>query len=252
MSVITATPNLHSHFRYLHWRPMPHSFGIPVASDFSDYPDHHPVVGTFKNCGLWTAQEAEILLSCARQRPGRWVDIGAHTMWTTAHIAAGGCEVDAVDPMLKYKEFQIRAAQNVYRLVESNSIRKPKVHAHTSDDFFLPAYQALNCLPIRGICIDGDHHDGIPQRDAINAARVLEPGGGVILMHDFTGRPVQDAALWLMDKGWNVRVYLTVHCIALAWRGDDFNPPDCEIDPRVAAQNLPARWPGFSWRTVLR
>ena len=41
-------PDLRSRFKHLHWRPMGHSFGHDVPSDWSDMADHDPVFGIYR------------------------------------------------------------------------------------------------------------------------------------------------------------------------------------------------------------
>lgn len=228
--------DLRSHFKYVEWRPMAHSFSIDVGSDWADKSEDDPVFGLYKNCGLWTMQEADILYRCAKGvYPGRGLDVGAHTAWTTAHIAEGGLRVVAVDPMLRVAAFQQRFEQNIrhwwQKIEQVSHLTSSAYFDSTLDKFGL-------------VCIDGDHSPGFPLLDAVNAVGHLEPTG-VILLHDFIGLPVRDAVTWLMNiAGFKVRVYRTPHMVAVAWRGD-FVPPDHVSDPRLP--DLFARCPEFDF-----
>jgi hypothetical protein len=58
-------PDLTPHFKHLVSRPMPHSFGHDVPSDWGDKADDDPVFGLYKKCGMWTHDEAAILFNVA-------------------------------------------------------------------------------------------------------------------------------------------------------------------------------------------
>lgn len=240
--------DLRPHFKHLHWRPMPHSFGIDIASDWADEADDDPVFGLYKRCGLWTMDEANILHECARRvAPGAGLDVGAHTGWTTAHMAEGGLEILAIDPMLRLQGFHSRFAKNM----SPWWIRVLAIYWKTSNEYFADITADGGIPLLRGragfslICIDGDHESGKPLEDAINASACLDDAG-VILLHDFVGEPVREAVTWLMNQGFKARIYLTVHCVAVCWRGN-FVPPEFIPDLRVLEQDLPARMPDFDW-----
>jgi hypothetical protein len=235
--MIDLTP----HFHHMVWREMGHSFGCLVGSDFSDKPADDPVFGLYKNCGTFTREEADLLYRCAQQvAPGAGLDIGSHVGFSTAHMAAARLDVVAVDPMLRVQGFQYRFEENMQPWWD----RVCHVSWHTSESYFagLPSDLRFDL-----ISIDADHEPGIPLRDAQNAAAHLTDRG-VILLHDFVGLPVREATTWLMNNGFRVRVYLTVHCVAVAWRSDTFTPPDHVVDRRVLTQDLPARWPDWDRR----
>jgi hypothetical protein len=221
-------PDLRPHFKHMHWRPMSHSMGVEVGSDWADKAPDDPVFGTHKQCGVWTRDEAAILYEAARQLHGDWLDIGGHTGWTAAHIiAAGNPRVDLVDPMYANQEFAERTRENL------KSFWRVALFGSTSDEFFsfLLKDGALEEDLCAGIVIDGDHDRPHPLHDAQNAAKLLRPTG-VILLHDAIGVPVQDAVAWLQDSGFRVKVYLTPHVVACCWRGE-FAPPAYEPDPLV-------------------
>lgn len=221
--------DLRPHFKNLHWRPMPHSFGVNVASDWADKADDDPVFGIFKQCGLWCMDEVQILHECAKAFPWKWLDIGCHTGWTTAHIGAGGCDVIGIDPMLSVAEFRQRLVRNTIPLDEIDSAGDVFKWSGTGNVWFanLPSNETYN-----GVCIDGDHDPGAPLSDAINAVNHLAERG-VILFHDAMGLPVQEAAEYCVAQGFQCRAYPTVHGVAVCWRGD-FTPPEHTVDPRCA------------------
>ena len=232
--------DLTPHFKRLVSRPMPHSFGHDVPSDWGDKGVDDPVFGLYKNCGLWTHDEAAILFNVAKSMPGFWLDIGAHTGWTTAHIYAGlkasgkpGAKVVPVDPMFAVAEFEARFYEN------NPDFRAGACAPRTSAEYFRRHLDMGD--DFTGVCIDGDHEPGEPLADAQNAATCLQ-STGVIILHDFVGKPVRDAAVWLMMNGFKCRVYFTPHMVALCWRGE-FVPPNHDPDPGLP--DLKARCADF-------
>ena len=210
----------------MHWRAMGHSYGVPVGSDWADKADSDGIFGLYKRCGSFCLEEVCILFECARQLPGIWLDIGAHTGWTTLHLLEAGRLVAAVEPMWRVEEFKARALENMDGAngdLETFDMR--------SDEFFAgPA--AIYCeTGFSGVVIDGDHDEPCPINDAKNAHKHLAKDG-VILFHDAIGRPVQDGILWLIEQGYKCKVYSTPHVVACCWRGD-FVPPEHVADPRV-------------------
>lgn len=205
---------------------MPHSMGVPVASDFADRPADDPVFGLYKRCGLWTMDEAAVLYECAVRHPGRWLDLGCHTGWTSAHQAAAGCQVIAVDNMLPVEAFARRFHENTAEWDIGP-------FAGTTEEFFRAVDPSAR---FRGVVIDADHERPWPLLDAQKGLMHLEDDG-LILFHDFIGRPVREAVEWLMGEGFKCRVYWTVHMVAVCWRGE-FEPPD----------HTPL--PGIDWQRV--
>jgi hypothetical protein len=212
---------------------MPHSFGVPVPSDWADKADDDPVFGLYKNCGCWTESERAILGACASQFLGKpWVDIGCHTGLTSKVINwhTNGY-VACVDPMLAVYDFWLRWRENT-------AFPPSWAFGCTSNDFFkLVPYDRH----WSGAVIDGDHEPGKPLEDAKNALACLAETG-VILLHDALGLPVREAAVWLMDQGMKARWYDTPHGVIVCWRGD-FTPP--EHVPDVGLPDLRARCEEF-------
>ena len=200
---------------------MPHSGGAPVASDWTDKAPNDPVFGLYKRCGFWTFDEAQILHRCALQVPGDWLDIGSHTGWTTAHIAAvEGCHVVAIDPMYRVPEFLARAEENLTACGVRDQVT---LSLATSNEYF--AIHSPHGARFAGICIDGDHEPPCPVTDARNAHTWLQQRG-VVLFHDAKGQPVVDGFRWLAAQGYRMKYYPTVHGVAVCWRSDEFTPPE--------------------------
>jgi hypothetical protein len=224
---------------------MGHSFGFPVGSDWEDKAVDDPVFGIYKNCGFWTEDEAEILYQCAIRVNGPALDIGCHSGWTTACILESPTisHCTAVDPMLRVQGFLDRWQDNLDACGHLDT--RVTGCYNTSQEFFRNRGGGLEFWGAFSlICIDGDHTVPIPLKDAQAAAANLA-NTGVILMHDAIGWPVRDGLRWLMDNGFYGRLFLTPHCVAIAWRGD-FTPPDHIPDPHIVAQNLQARMPDFA------
>lgn len=202
---------------------MPHSGGVPVASDWTDRDKDDPIFGLYKRCGFWTMAEAGILFGCAQYFRGKWLDIGAHTGWTAAHVAAAHPDnsVMAVEPMFAVPDFRERAEEN---LRECGIADRVLLFPGRSDEFrqqctspSAPAYA--------GVCIDGDHDSPHPHNDATIADSILGIGG-VVLFHDSKGGPVQDGVRFLVGMGYRSHYYDTVHGVTVCWRGEDtFVPP---------------------------
>jgi Methyltransferase domain len=234
-------PDFTPQFRHLHSRPMGHSFGHSVPSDWKDKADDDPVFGIYKRCGMWTHDEAAILWNVAeRVQLKRGLDIGCHTGWTTVHMGVPGIfdesprmSLAAIDPMIRVPEFHRRFIENG---------APAGVGYQTSAQYFAPlAAGAIFGL----ICIDGDHTAPIPVEDASNSLDHLGPDG-VIMLHDGTGKPVRDAVRYLMTRSMHCRAYFTPHLVFCCWRGK-FTPPLHHGDPAVKAQLTDGRFDDFDW-----
>lgn len=203
-------------------QPRPDSMGHDVPSD----PDFE------RECGFFTHDEAAILHHVALRARGNWIDIGARTGWTTAHIALAlpaEALVMAVDPALAEPAFLNRYQENTEwaRCTSGKSETIPKssnemnwFHASMRNNF-------------AGVCIDGDHDAPRPLLDAQAALHSFLTYNGVVVMHDFWGEPIQQAVTWLMMQGMAARIYDTPRGVALCYWADCFEPPDHVPDPRI-------------------
>lgn len=221
-------PDLQPFFEHVECRPMPHSRGHSVLSDWSDKSDDDERFAIYRRCGFWTHDEAAILYNCVKQVGGRWIDIGSHTGWTTSHIAeAGASSVIAVDhlypPRCAHSEYIDRFWLNVRSVGCQGRV---SAFGGLSSEFFDQYSSTAN-----GVVIDGDHDAPRPLEDAQNADRVIGESG-VILLHDHKGKPVRDASAWLVENGWQRKVYHTPHVVAVCWKGD-FVPPEHTPDPNM-------------------
>jgi hypothetical protein len=244
-------PDLKPHFKHMHWRPMPHSMGVPVGSDWTDYPEGHEIFGLYKNCGVWTDQEAAILYHCVKQVGGLWLDVGAHTGWTTMHQLEAGARVIAVDNMFAVPEFFDRFRQNMANYAVGRESLTLSWFPFTSNDFFEKFPQEWPDKRFDGVVIDGDHDHPCPLLDAQNALGLLEPHG-VILMHDFAGSPVHRAASWLMDQGMRCRVYFTPHMVGVLYFEGKFTPPEHRRDQNINWNAVKRTMAGFPFERTDR
>ena len=244
-------PDLTSHFGRIHFRP--DGQGRLIPSDWADKADDDPRFGIHRRCGFWAREEAALLYNLVYPVGGLWADIGCHTGWTTLHIHLGARAAIGVDPELANAEFFSRFCENLQAWgatgVTLATAQAPfggpiRYFAGTSHEFFT----RMPTLALAGVCIDGNHDDPEPLRDAERALRALRPlsaGPGLILFHDFVGRPIQRAVEFLIGEGLRCRVFNTAQIVACCWRGE-YEPPDHEPDPRL--RDLPSRCPDFNFR----
>lgn len=214
--------------------------GHDVPSD----PDFEP------GCGFWTHDEAVILYHVARQVGGTWLDLGARLGWTAAHIIEAGARVLLVEPETKFEKFTRRLEGNLNQhwdgVVEV---------LHKTAGEFITSREESDVFD--GFVIDADHDRPQPTLDAFGCHRIAKPDA-VILMHDFWGRPIQDAVVVLMALGWRCRIYNTPNGVALLWRGFGncgargeqlgwFTAPKHDADPAIDWAEIRERVTDFPW-----
>ncbi len=179
----------------------PWSMGHEVPSDKEYDPD----------CCFLTDDEVAILHEAASRTPmqARWVDIGGRTGWTGKHINYGtNAPVECVDPDLHRSEIRRRFQAN------TGFPMGGWVFGGTAAEYFaLCAWHDVN-----GFIIDGDHDEPHPLNDALGALQHLAETG-VIVFHDFWGRPIRQGVEYLMEQGLKCRVYNTPAGMAVCWRG---------------------------------
>lgn len=220
------SPDLSAHFRHQVSYPRPWSFGHDVPSDRDFEPE----------CGSLTHDELAILCNLAHAGPmqSHWCDIGCRFGWTSKHInwITNG-PVTCVDPQLRDRARWDRFLENTgfptHWLVPLDAER------HFKTEVPVVRYD--------GVFIDGNHDSPCPLEDAMNAAR-FAARTCCIVFHDAWGKPIRDGVRWLMDNGWNARMYWTPNGMAACWRGD-FVPPDHVPDPVIKAQMTQDRMPDF-------
>lgn len=185
--------------------------------DWQDKPEDDPV---FRRSGFWTHAESQILFEIAVRFSGSWLEIGAHTGWCTNILQTWDRRVTAIEPMFSKPEWYARFVSN---LRDDWHFGNVMPWAGRSDQFFA-IWDGGGGRTFDGCLIDGDHEAPHPLNDAINCFDRLNDRG-VILLHDFRGPSVWDAAKYLVDRGMKWKIYPSVHMIFCAWRGD-FDPPE--------------------------
>lgn len=253
-----AAPDLTPYFKI---EEFPHLFGHTFISD----PDFEP-----RYCGFFTHDEAAILYNIARQIRGDWVDIGARTGWTAAHLLAAGCSVAAVEMEYYRADFIARARENLAAAYNGLHMRArrgagdwadwvrvrdlPGSGVYLYDRLSRNFFQDAGEKSFDGFVIDANHERPGPMYDTVRAWAHSKLSSCFVL-HDFTGPATWEAADFLIDEGYNCRVYWTPNVIALLWRGYDlrtFTPPDHRPDPQITAV-MPKRLQdaGFDLRRCL-
>jgi hypothetical protein len=98
----------------------------------------------------------------------------------------------------------------------------------TSDDYFLGLSDQF---VYDGVVVDANHDAPCPLNDARNALDHLRESG-VIVFHDFWGRPIREGVEYLIKVGLKCRIYDTPAGMAVCWRGD-FEPVTHIPDPPI-------------------
>ena len=205
-------PDLSAHFKLLS-KPRPWSFGHDVPSD----PDFLP------DCCFFTVDEVSILYNVAKQIGGTWVDIGARTGWTAAHLMVAGCQVVAVDPEYRQPDFLRRTHDNL-RDIEGYYLTV----CETAAQFLDSRKETFD-----GFVIDGNHDFPEPSNDAKGCLRISNPDC-VMVFHDLRGQPIRDAVRFLVNEGFASKEYVTPNGVAICWRGcPGFEAPEHVPDPLV-------------------
>lgn len=206
-------------FEHAIWRPLPYSMGVPIGSDWQDLPEGHEF-DLYRTCGFWTEAETLLLKQCAAAMLGfDWIEIGAHTGWCTSALASFGTVV-AIEPMFSSRQWYRRFAGNLEPDMMTEGWVMP--WAGRSDQYF-EIWDGAGGRTFDGALIDGDHNAPCPLNDAMHVFDRLNERA-VVLLHDFRGPDVWDAAKYLVDRGMQFKVYPSVHMVCVCWRGD-FQPP---------------------------
>lgn len=241
-------PDLTPHFKHLQSRELAgYSFGHDVLSDWGDKSPDDPVFGLYAKCGFWSHDEAAILYAIGEAKPGRWLDIGAHTGWTTAHLAAAGCYVVCLEPMSRLEEWSRRIEENLVNFW--NGVNW--ISYLRSDEYFAtePPFAGVRHR-YRGVVIDGDHEWGHPKADALGAHHRLADDG-VILFHDGMGGPTWEGVYALLDLGYRCHVYLTPQIVMCCYNDEYFTPPVHVPDPKIDWREIQTNhMKDFAWGRV--
>lgn len=175
-------------------------------------------------CGFFTHDEAALLYNIAvnvtrfTRGNAAWLDIGARTGWTAAHVIAAGGAVVALEPELYRPIFMKRAQENITGIREKYAPNQPCFlpWGETSEGYF--AKRQKDAPKFDGFIIDGNHDEPEPMLDAMRCLRAANPSA-VIVIHDFLGPATWQAADFLLDEQWKCKLYYTPNMIAVCWRG---------------------------------
>lgn len=231
-------PDLSPYFYDLDIRVRPWSLGHSVPSDATYEPE----------CCFMTFDEGAILMECARRIGGDWLDVGARVGWSTAHITMAGVKsVGGIDPCfaneMMLSKFlgqascrehtgpppKVNCGAYYHRATMHSSPPIPYTFEEVLKAEWNPSF--YNKTLYDGFMIDGNHDSPFPLNDAKNAAAHLKETG-VIIFHDFWGRPIREGVEHLMDNGFACRIYNTPNGMAVCWRRN-FQPPDHVADPAI-------------------
>lgn len=189
---------------------------------------HDPEI--FDRIGFATVDECCLLYECAGQVGGLWAEIGSFVGWTTAHIAASGADVIAVEPELAHAGYNHTGSVEKFNERFFGNLERAGVDDRVtpwctrSDEFF-----AGNKDTLDGCFIDGEHEPPFPENDA----RMLLPhldADCCVVFHDALGPSIQAGIRVLVDAGFKWRLYRTAQLMAVCWRGH-FTPPFHDPDP---------------------
>lgn len=202
------------------------------------------------HCGYLSPDEAAILYTVAIDFPGLWVEVGSHTGWSGAHIAApvvphefAPLRLVAIEPRFLERHFMRRTLANWDR---AGVLPLIAPYLGRSDEYFARIAQLPDDRPcFNGAFIDGDHNPGSPLRDAQMTLPHMQDRC-VIGFHDFVGQPVQEAVMWLADHGFEFRAYDTPQMLAFCWRGSWVPPRHLRNEDRDWAA-LRASHDGFDY-----
>ncbi len=187
-----------------------------------------------RTTGVISTEEAAVLHAAATTRPGRvGIEIGSHFGWSTAHIAAAGIQLDAVDPAFGDPNRMRQVSENLDEWITTGSVRlwpgfSPGI---------LDAVAATRDVPYGFAFVDGLHSEEGPSHDVIG----LEPhlaDDALVLFHDLTFPDVASAVRLLKSRGWNIRLYNTMQVMAAAWRAG--TPPPLYRGDTAHPHGLPA------------
>lgn len=177
-------------------------------------------------CTFWTHDEIAILYAALNgpHTAGKaTVDVGCRFGWTSRaiHLATGG-RVICVDPALIMPAYLCR--------FELSAV--PGVVATVTAAEFLESCRSAEAR-YGAFVIDGNHDSPEPLNDARGALAAADPDC-IIFFHDFWGRPIREGVDFLIDRGFNARIYSTPNGVACCWRGfAGWTPPRHEPDPDI-------------------
>lgn len=185
--------------------------------------------------GVVSTEEAALLFALASQRKGRrGIEIGSHFGWSTAHLAAAGLKLDAVDPAFGLDQRVAQVSENLSEWIEAKTVTLWP----GASPGILPAVASVSDEKFGFAFVDGLHDRDGPRQDVIGLLPYLADDA-LIVFHDLTFADVAVAVRHLKQLGWNIRVYNTMQIMAVAWRTKD-EPIVYEGDPNHPVEIPPA------------
>lgn len=169
-------------------------------------------------CGYASQDEFDVLYDLASTVGPNWLEIGAHTGWTTAALlGARGNTIVSLEPGFHDISMLARFTENIERVHQQRKeYQLPPGRVISSK---IPSHEYLLKLEgipkFNGIFVDGNHDDIWPTVDAILAEQRLAPDG-LIVFHDFAGMPIQAAVRYLhVAKNHACEIFETNQLIAV-------------------------------------
>jgi predicted O-methyltransferase YrrM len=199
----------------------------------------HPMIG------FLSPDEAHILYNTARRFQGQpALEVGCWMGWSACHLAAGGVQLDVVDPVLAESEFY----ESVSASLECAGVRD-RVHlvpGYSPQQVQALVQQEQRCWAL--IFIDGNHEGTAPLEDA-RCCEQFAAADAMILFHDLASPMVAQGLEYLRQRGWQTKIYHTMQIMGVAWRGN-VEPVVHQPDPRIAWP-LPQHLQGFAQDPLL-
>lgn len=167
-------------------------------------------------CGVVSVDEAHILYNTARQFVGYLtLEIGCWIGWSTAHLAAGGARIEALDVALCQSEIRRAVTQSMSLLGFADRVTLVGgISPYTIDRL-----AAGRQRPWSLFFIDANHTRPSPYLDTDACLRHAH-ADAMILYHDLLNPDVHEGLILCREQGWNTGYYDTMDIIGVAWRGD--------------------------------
>jgi len=162
-----------------------------------------------------------------RFRDKQALEIGCHVGWSACHLAAGGLNLDIIDPSLANQQIRDSVVASLSMLMSPNQIR---MYAQKSPDAVEQIARGEN-KKWSLFFIDGNHDHPFPRNDAIVCEKYAE-ADAMILFHDLAAPSVAEGRAYLKSRRWSTRIYHTAQLMGAAWRGS-VSPVDHTPDPTV-------------------